>query len=160
MNAQEALNEIKELLSSVECEDDNYQMRPNTSLTNPLGGYQETSTIKSKTLSFDEFAIGLDDNEKALLAKDQSNAKPKTLEELGWEKDVEFENLVIYENTKKEDYRGLTFHKKYGYISSFTHNKNGIVNPATFTYADILAIAEKMKELGMTGEQIAKGETK
>jgi hypothetical protein len=87
----------------------------------------------------------------------QSNAKPKTLEELGWS---EVEHISVF---------GIpyTTYEKANLTINFTQTKHkvrvfdyycGDKRPCGLSYEEIIAIAEKMKELGMTSE-IAKGET-
>lgn len=75
---------------------------------------------------------------------DQSNAKPKTLEELGW-----------YQLEGGNGWAMYCVQRSFGDIRIFI-NKHEISFDfdcdMPLTYEEILAIAEKMKELGMTGE--------
>ena len=123
MTAQEALDEIKELLSVVECEDDNYQMR--------FYDAGERLTVLQQLI-------------------DQSNAKPKTLEELGWEIAYFDKESVCYFKMTGELELSVELTRTYCSVNSFDEflNQHG----SLLTYEEILAIAEKMKELGMTNE--------
>jgi hypothetical protein len=106
MNAQEALNELHRLATR----------------------YQE---VFLGTSSGNDVSRCVDLLQQLI---DQADAKPKTLEELGWE-NTWFGETVDYSN-------GLTH--------IFFHI-NALFCPkaySQFTYEDIIAIAEKMKELG------------
>jgi hypothetical protein len=89
----------------------------------------------------------------------KSNAKPKTLEELGWEENHIADDDLCYSKQVGEIEINIeitpTHCSTYALDERFPEEISTIL-----TKEEILAIAEKMKELGMTGEQIAKGETK
>lgn len=91
---------------------------------------------------------------------DQSNAKPKTLEELGWEANQFADDDVCYSKRSESGEVELSIE------ITPTHCLTDALIVAIYkklapilTKDEILAIAEKMKEFGMTSA-IAKGETK
>lgn len=127
MNAQEALDELKRAYHDVESLFSNYD---------PTGLSEEVlMTIEPIIPVFQQFI-------------DQANAKPKTLEELGW---VEVEHNSIFGMT-------YTSYEKANQTIHFRQTERkvrvfdyycGDIRPVDLTYEEILAIAEKMKELGM-----------
>ena len=122
MNAQEALNEIVKLFDQMDLPED----------------YTRFIELKNGFASLQQ------------LVK-QSDAKPKTLEELGW--------LAIKPTRYRKLNREVWFRVEIKGVETFSYGYDSD-QPVAMSYEEILAIAEKMKELGMTSEQIAKGETK
>lgn len=78
---------------------------------------------------------------------DQSNAKPKTLEELGWVFVDGGDDWCRYNKIHHEYIIDVIIAKTC--VETESTNGNIVI---VFTYEEILAIAEKMKELGMTNE--------
>ena len=74
---------------------------------------------------------------------DQSNAKPKTLEELGW--------LAIKPTRYRKLNREVWFRVEIKGVETYGYGYDSD-QPVAMSYEEILAIAEKMKELGMTNE--------
>lgn len=78
---------------------------------------------------------------------DQSNAKPKTLEELGW-KCIEDEDEFVHYNKNREDDSCSVLIIDKGEVTVLAVLGREIIQ-SYLTNEEILAIAEKMKELGM-----------
>ena len=76
---------------------------------------------------------------------DQSNAKPKTLEELGWEQGMSFKDVKLFYEPERTFHCYVLANKMEIHIDD--------ADTILLTYEEILAIAEKMKELGMTNEK-------
>lgn len=133
MNAQEALNEIVKLFDQMDLPED----------------YTKFIELKDGFASLQQ------------LVK-QSNAKPKTLEELGWEQVNHYftttssEHLLIYStdayDEDSEENFDRTLHISKSNVIVFRDDEDGTACEDTLSYEEILAIAEKMKELGMTNE--------
>lgn len=80
---------------------------------------------------------------------DQANAKPKTLEELGW-KEVEHNSIFGMSYTSYEKANQTIHFRQTERKARVFDYYCGDIRPVDLTYEEILAIAEKMKELGMT----------
>lgn len=120
MNAQEALNELHR-----------------------MGTRYEEELFGWRTGDVDVMALVL----QQLI--DQTNAKPKTLEELGWELTYDGGDYVSYKHRKGN--RRIIFWADKKNVRLVSHNLLEMFM-LDLKSEEILAIADKMKELGMTNE--------
>ena len=128
MNAQEALDELKKAKET---------LYPLVTMYDNTGLSDEVAIILKDTIPILQQLI------------DQANTKPKTLEELGWEL-VEHNSIfgmsyTSYEKANQTIHFRQTEHK----VRVFDYYC-GDIRPVDLSYEEIIAIAEKMKELGMT----------
>lgn len=79
---------------------------------------------------------------------DQSNAKPKTLEELGWKADHIADDDLCYSKQSEEVEINIEITPTHCSVATFSEEIE--ILSTSLLKDEILAIAEKMKELGMT----------
>lgn len=129
MNAQEALDELKRAKET---------LYPLVTRYDNTGLSDEVAIILKDVIPIFQQLI------------DQANAKPKTLEELGWKLVKNDEYLEKYTKEYALLFEHIDIYKKSKAFAIYSTKPNDIQSYYNLSYEEILAIAEKMKELGMT----------
>ena len=78
--------------------------------------------------------------------------KPKTLEELGWELVANDEYVERYAKKCALPFLHIDIYKKSKVFAVYSKYNNDIHSYFSLSYEELIAITEKMKELGMTNE--------